>query len=318
MKRFFIVVALLCSAAAFAQTPYPDKPVRFIVAFAPGGPADIIARLIGQKLGDAWAQSVVIENRPGAGGNIATRLVAKAAADGYTILVNTSAFAVNPSLSKDAGYDPERDFIPVVLIASSPNLIVAAPSLKAETLRDVIALGKAGTRLNYGSAGAGTTPHLSAEYLFRVLANTPVVHVPFTGAGPALNAAMGGQVELASVAMPAAVSMVKSGKVKGLVVTSSRRVSVLPEVPTVAESGFPGFEDYTWVALFLPAGTPGPISARINASVNAVLATPDTRERLDALGFEPMGGSMQEFNRYLGDELRKWAKVVRETGAKGE
>lgn len=306
-----LMFGALAAGAAGAQT-YPDKPVRFVVAFAPGGPADIIGRLIGQKLGESWGQSVVIENRAGAGGAIATRFVAKASADGYTVLVNTSSYAVNASLMKDPGYNAEKDLIASINVGSSPNLIVAGAALKG-TLRDVINQARGG-RLNYGSAGAGTTPHLTAEYLFKVLAGVSVQHIPYQGAGPAMSAVMGGQVEIASVAMPAAVALVKGGKVRGLAVTSNKRVSALPDVPTVAESGFPGFEDYTWVGLFLPAGTPGAIVERVNGSVNAILSTQDTKDRLAAVGFEPVGGTSRDFGSYLTEEIRKWAKVIKETG----
>ena len=310
-----LLLGSMITSLAGAQT-YPDKPVRFVVAFAPGGPADIIGRLIGLKLGEAWGQSVVIENRAGAGGAIATRSVAKSPADGYTVLVNTSSYAVNVSLMKDPGYDAEKDLIAAINVGSSPNLIVAGPALKG-SLRDVINQAKGG-KLNYGSAGAGTTPHLTAEYLFKVLAGVNVQHIPYQGAGPAISAAMGGQIEIASVAMPAAVAMVKGGKVRGLAVTSNKRVSALPDVPTVAESGFPGFEDYTWVGLFFPAGTPAAIVERMNSSVNATLATQDTKDRLAALGFEPVGGSARDFSRYVSEEIKKWAKVVKETDTKVE
>ena len=314
-KAAVVAWGLTVAGLAAAQT-YPDKPVRFIVAFAPGGPADIIGRLMGQKLSEVWGQSVVIENRAGAGGAIATRVVAKSPADGYTVLVNTSSYAVNVSLMKEPGYDAEKDLIAAVNVGSSPNLIVAGPTLKG-SLREVINQAKGG-KLNYGSAGAGTTPHLTAEYLFKVLAGVNVQHIPYQGAGPAIAAAMGGQVEIASVAMPAAVAMVKGGKVRGLAVTSNKRVSALPDVPTVAESGFAGFEDYTWVGLFLPAGTPAAIVERMNGSVNSILVTQDAKDRLAALGFEPVGGSARDFSRYVTEEIRKWAKVVKETDTKVE
>ena len=310
--------ALICGAA-HAQNPaaYPEKPVRFVVAFAPGGIADIIARLLGQKLGDAWGQSVVIENRGGAAGSIATRQVAKAAADGYTVLVNTSAYAVAPSLSKDAGYDPEKDLVAVMNVAGSPNMVVAHPALPAQTLKQAMALAREG-KLNYSTAGAGTTPHLSAEYLFKILGGVNVQHVPYPGAGPALNAVMGGQVELGSVALAPAVPMIRSGKVRALAVTSAKRVAALPEVPTIAESGFPGFSDYTWVGLFVPVGTPAAVVERLNAAVAAALATADMKDRLAALGFEIDGGSPQDFARYIAEEVKKWAKVIKDTGARAE
>jgi len=307
----------LPAAAQTKPAAYPVKAIRFIVAFAPGGPADIIARLLGQQLSEALGQPIVVENRAGAGGNIATTVVAKAPPDGYTLLINTSAYAVNPSLSRKAGYDPVKDFTLAAVVASSPNLLVAYPGLKAKTLQELIVQAKDG-KLNYGTAGAGTTPHLTAEYLFKVLAKVDVTHVPFAGAGPALAATIGGQVELASVALPAAVEMVKGGKVRGLAVTSAKRMPFLPDVPTVAESGFPGFEDYTWVGLFAPAGTPLPAINRLNAETEKILHLPEFQTKLANLGFEPRGGSTAEADKYLRAELTKWARVVRETGAQAE
>jgi len=309
--------ALLNTAHAQAPAAFPAKPIRFIVAFAPGGPADIIARLLGQQLSEAVGQPVVVENRAGAGGNIATGVVAKAPNDGYTLLINTSAYAVNPSLSRKAGYDPLKDLTLAAVVASSPNLLVAYPGLKAKTLQEVIAQGKDG-KLNYGTAGAGTTPHLTAEYLFKVLAKIDVTHVPFAGAGPALTSTIGGQVELASVALPAAVEMVKGGKVRGLAVTSAKRVPFLPDVPTVAESGFPGFEDYTWVGVFAPAGAPAAVINKINAETEKILRHPDFQSKLANLGFEPRGGSPAEADKYLRSELTKWARVVKATGAQAD
>lgn len=300
---------------ARAQGAWPQKAVRFVVAFAPGGPADIIGRLLGQKLSEALGQSVVVENRAGAGGSVASAAVARAEADGTTLLINTSSYAVNPAMQRNLPFDAEKDLTLAALVASSPNLLVAAPNLNAASLRDAVALARSG-KLNYGTAGAGTTPHLTAEYLFKVLAKVDVTHVPFQGAGPALNAAMGGQIELASVALPAAVELVKAGKVKGLAVTGSRRVAAIPNVPTVAESGFPGFEDYTWVGVFAPARTPADVVQRINTEVNTILRNADFQSRLAAVGFESMGGSTAEAASYLKTELAKWARVVRETGAK--
>jgi len=321
-RRLCAVLALAAGAAlalpAHAQPPaWPSKPVRFVVAFAPAGPADIIARLLGQKLGEAIGQPVVIENRPGAGGSVASTLVARAEPDGYTFLINTSSYAVNPAMQRSLGFDAEKDLALASLVASSPNLIVAAPALKAQTLRDVIADARSG-QYNYGTAGAGTTPHLTAEYLFKVLAKVNVTHVPFQGAGPALNAAMAGTTQLASVALPAAVELVKSGRVRGLVVTGAKRSAALPDVPTVAESGFPGFEDVTWVGVFAPARTPEAIQQRINAEVAKIQRDPDFQAKLAAAGFEPLGGSLPQARDYLRSEIGKWARVVRETGAKAD
>ena len=305
------------SAGAHAQTTYPTKPVKFVVAFAPGGPADIIARLLGQRLSESLGQPVVVENRAGAGGNVASGIVSKAAPDGYTLMVNTSSLAVNVSLSKNPGFDAEKDFTLASVVASSPNLLVAYPGLKAKNLQEVVAEAKSG-KLNYGTAGAGTTPHLTAEYLFKVLAKVDVTHIPFQGAGPALNATMGGQVEMASVALPAAVEMVKGGKVRGLAVTSNKRVAALPDVPTVAESGFPGFEDYTWVGVFAPSKTPPEVVQHLNSEINKILRSADFQAKLAGVGFEPVGGSTKDAADYLKTELAKWAKVVKETGTKVE
>ena len=315
-----LLAAAMClvSAGAFAQQQaYPAKPVRFVVAFAPGGPADLVARLIAQKIGDQWGQQVIVENRGGAGGAVAAQAVARAPADGYTVLVTTSSLAVTPALNPNAGYDAEKDFIPVTLIASSPNLFVASTQSGIKTLREAIDRAKSG-KLNYGTAGAGTTPHLSAEYLFRVLGKVDVQHVPYKGAGPAMQAVVAGETELASVAISAGVPFVKGGRAVGLAVTSNKRVPALPDVPTVAESGFGGFEDYTWVGLFVPAGTPPEIVARLNAEAQAALRSPEVREKLAGAGFEPVGDGPREFAPYLRTELGKWAKVVKETGAKAE
>jgi tripartite-type tricarboxylate transporter receptor subunit TctC len=203
------------------------------------------------------------------------------------------------------------------VVASSPNLLVAYPGLKAKNLQEVVAEAKSG-KLNYGTAGAGTTPHLTAEYLFKVLAKVDVTHIPFQGAGPALNATLGGQVEMASVALPAAVEMVKGGKVRGLAVTSNKRVAALPDVPTVAESGFPGFEDYTWVGVFAPSKTPPEVVQHLNSEINKILRSADFQAKLAGVGFEPVGGSTKEAADYLKTELAKWAKVVKETGTKVE
>lgn len=309
--------ALGASKPLWAQAAWPHKPVKFVVAFAPGGPADIIARLLGQKLGEAIGQSIVVENRGGAGGSIASGVVAKAEADGYTLLINTSSYAVNPAMARTQTFDAEKDLVLASLVASSPNLIVASPKLKAKTLREVMVEAQSG-QYNYGSAGAGTTPQLSAEYLFKVLGKVKVAHVPFQGAGPALNAAMGGQIELASVALPAAVELVKAGKVIGLAVTSNKRVAAIPEVPTVAESGFPGFEDYTWVGVFAPAKTPEAIIQRLNQEVAAIQRQSEFQARLATAGFEVMGGSTAEAQDFLRRELSKWARVVKETGARAD
>ncbi len=312
-----VMAASRADAQAVAQASWPVKPVRVVVAFAPGGIADVAARLVASRLSVSLGQPFVVENRAGGGGNLGAVAVARAAPDGYTVLATTTSVAVNPSLSRNAGYELERDLLPVVNLASSPNLIVVHPGTGARNLKQLIEKAR-GAKLNYGSAGAGTTPHLSAEYLFRMLAKVEVTHVPYKGAGPAIAAALGGEVEIASIAMPPAIVHVKAGRLIGIAVTSRQRVPSLPEVPTVDESGFPGFEDYTWVGLFLPRGAPPEAVARLNAETRRLLATEDMKSRLAALGFEPAGGSPAEFSRYVAAEVRKWARVVRDTGARAD
>lgn len=311
----FLALSIAGHAQAQSPTGYPNKPVKFVVAFAPGGPADIIARLLGQRLSDSIGQPVVIENKAGAGGSLASGLVAKAPADGYTLMLNTSSFAVNASLSKNVSFDAEKDFVLTSVVASSPNLLVAYPGLKAKNLQEIMVEAKSG-KLNYGTAGAGTTPHLTAEYLFKVLGKVNVTHIPFQGAGPALAATLGGQVEMASVALPAAVEMVKGGKLRGLAVTSDKRVASLPDVPTVAESGFPGFEDYTWVGVFAPSKTSPELVNYLNLEISKILRSADFQAKLALVGFEPVGGTPKEAADYLKVEINKWAKIIKETGVK--
>ena len=313
-----LAAAGIASPNSWAQNPgWPNKPVKLMVAFAPGGPADIIARFLSQRLGDRLKQSVVVENRVGAGGNLAAQAVARAEPDGYTLLVTTSAFAVNPALSRKAGYDPVKEFSTVNILAGTPNLIVASPDLPVKNLQDVFKLAKTQS-LSFGTAGGGTTPHLCAAYLFKSLAKVNIVHVPYTGAGPALTAVMGNHIPLASVALPAAVALVKAEKIRPLAVTSAQRVSTTPDVPTVAELGFPGFNFATWVGVFAPANTPADIIARVNSELNLILFIPEFQQQLTQAGFSPMGGSLDKSADYLRAELAKYAKVVREAGITAE
>ena len=317
VRLIALLAGVVLAPVALAQSTWPNKPVRVVVAFAPGGIADVAARLISIKLSEALGQSVVVENRAGGAGNVGAVAVARATPDGYTVLATTTSVAVNPSLSRDAGYDLEKDLMPVINMASSPNLFAVYPGAGVTSMKQLIEKARSG-KLNYGTAGSGTTPHLSAEYLFKILAKVNITHVPYKGAGPAVTAAVAGEVEIASVAMPPAVAQVRGGRLVGLAVTSNKRVAALPDVPTVAESGFPGFEDYTWVGFFMPAGSPPEAVSRLNAEMNKLLATQDMKDRLAALGFEPVGGSPADFGRYVSAEVQKWAKVVRETGAKSE
>lgn len=319
MSRWLLGVAAMAVAwgaqmeCVSAQT-YPSQSVRLLVAFAPGGPADIIARIVGQKLTERWHQPVVIENRGGAGGNIAAVQAAKAEPNGTTILVTTSAFAVNPSLSSKAGYAPD-EFRVAIIAATTPNLIVGAPNLPFATLADAIKAAKS-QPMTYGTAGIGTTPHLSAEKIFTLVAKVPIVHTPFTGAGPALNSVAGGHTPIASVALPAAVELVKGGQVKALAVTSNERIAALPDVPTAREQGLADDEDATWVAFFLPAKTPSAVIDKINADVNAVVSDKDVQQQLDKIGFRAVGGSVDQADRYVKSEIVKWGDVIRKLDLK--
>ena len=318
MTRFLSAVGVLLAVVsnALAQT-YPAKPVRIIVPFAPGGPADIAARLVGAKLPDLLGQQVLVDNRAGAGGNIGAAVVAKSAPDGYTALVTTSAIAVNMTLFASPGYDAERDFVPVVQIATQPNMVFVNAGTPATSLDELLQSAQ-GTRLAYGSPGTGTTPHLTAEMLFKVLAKLDTTPIHFKGAGPMVAAVVAGEPPVGCGAISGPLAQIKGGKLRGLAVSSSRRLASLPEVPTLGELGFQGMEDYTWIGMFLPTAAPPELVQRLNEAVNRALQAPDTRERLDALAFEPVGGSQREFADYVKAEIAKWGKVVRETGAKSD
>ena len=315
---FALSVSLSGSARAQdARALYPNKPVRLMVAFAPGGPADIVARLISMRLGEALGQAVIVENRAGAGGSVAAQQVARGAADGYTVLLTTSAIAIAPNLSANPGFDLDQDFVPVSLIASQPSVLVAHPSVSANNLAELLALAKSG-RLNFGTAGNGTSPHLAAEYLFKVLGGVTVTHIPYNGGGPALTAVVGGNVELVNVALSPAIPLIRSGKLKGIAITGPKRDAALPHVPTVAESGFPGFEDRTWIGALVPAATPPAIVTRLNAEIDRLLQTAEMREKLSVAAFEAHGGTAQSFAQFLRSERTKFARFVRETGVRSE
>ena len=317
LASMLVAIGLLPARSAIAQDSYPSQNVRFIVAFPAGGPTDAVARILGQRLTEKWGQGVVIENRGGAGGNIATRQVAKAEPNGYTVLVTTSAYAVNPSLTANAGYAPETDYKTAIVVATTPNIIVASPSLKASNLKELIELART-EKLTYGMPGPGTTPHLSAERIFKVLAKVDIPHVPFTGAAPLLNALVGDHIKLGCLAMPPAIELIKNGQIKALAVVSDKRVPSLPDVPTAIEQGFGDSEESTWIALFVPAGTPAAVLAKLNADVNAIIAEPPILERFDQLGMLPVGGSLASGEAYVRAEIKKWGEVVRTLGLRVE
>lgn len=316
MAAFASAVLLLSAATSARAQDYPNKPVKLQVAFAPGGPADSIARIIGQKLNDRWKQSVVVENRGGAGGNIAAAGVAKADPDGYTLLVTTSAFAVNQTLSKNPGYTP-GDFKAAIVVATTPNLIIGAPTLKANNLKEAIEAART-EKLTYGTAGAGTTPHLSAERIFKLEGKVDIPHAPFTGAGPATQAVIGSHVPLASVALSAAVQNVQAGQVKGLAVTSRDRVKALPNVPTARELGLGDADDTTWVVFFVPAKTTDAVIQKINADVNAILKDREIEDQLEKIGFMAVGGSSAEADAYVKSETSRWGDIIQKIGLQAQ
>ncbi len=314
-----MLAALALSAAAAHAEVYPARPIRMIVAYPPGGGTDIVGRMIAQKLGETLGQSVIVENRGGASGNIGTELTARAAPDGYTVLMgNVAPNAINVSLFKNLPFDPVADFAPVSLVASTPNVLVVNPSTPARTVKEVVALAKArpGT-LNFASAGVGSSSHLAGE-LFRILAGADIVHVPYKGAGPAMIDVLSGRIQLYFATMPAAMPHVKSGKLAPIAVTSAKRSQALPELPTVAESGVPGYEASTWYGVLAPAHTPSAVIARLHAEIVRILAEPELRARLADQGFEPVGNSPEEFGAYIKSEIAKWGKVIRDAGIRPE
>lgn len=308
--------AALLAGAARAQEPWPSKPVKFLVAFAPAGIADPIGRFVGQALSEKWGQSVVIENRGGGGGNIGAAAVARADADGYTVLVTTSSFTVNLSLYDKPGY-ALADFQTAAVAATSPNIVVAAPNLKYNTLAEVVAAAKT-ENFSFGSAGVGTTPHLSGEQIFRILGKVDVRHVPFTGAGPAVAAILGGHVPLGVVALPAAIEQVKAGALKGLALTTPARRPDLPNVPTVTETGVGKLEAATVVAFFMPAKTPRAIVEKFNADLNAIIKAGGLDRQFAAAGATPMALDAAAAHRFIEAEIVKWAAVVKAANIKPE
>lgn len=311
-------------AAQAAQAPakdasaYPARPVRIIVPFAPGGPTDLMARLIGARLAEQWGQPVIVDNRPGGSANIGIGIAAKALADGHTLVLSLHAIVVNPSLHEKLPWHPLRDFIPITNTATAPNVVIAHPGFPAKTLKDVIALAKAQPgKLSFGSPGHATSSHLTMERV-RLATGIDVQHVPYGGAAPVVNAVVGNQVPVAFVSQAAAaVQMIEAGRVRAVATTGVRRSSALPEVPTLMESGFE-FSAESMNGLFVPAGTPGAIVDRIHAGVVRALQMPDVRARLAAMGFEPVGNSRAAFTAYVKAELDAWSRVIREAGIKPE
>lgn len=316
MTSFIAGLALnALAAAAFAQG-YPNKTIRLIVPFAAGGPTDIIARTVGQKLTGSWGQPMVIDNRGGGGGNIGSDIVAKATPDGYTLAMVIVGHAINASLYSKLPYDPVKDFAPVTLAGAATIVLIAHPSVQAKSIKELIALGKSKPgKINWASPGTGTPHHLAGE-LFKTLTGIDMVHIPYKGAAPAVVDLLGGQVSLAFVSLPAALPHIKAGKLTALGISGSQRSAVAPEVPTIAESGLTGYELENWYGVLAPAGTPREIVNKLNGEIVKILQTQDVKERLNSQGFEIRTSTPEQFAAYLKSEIVKWAKIVKDSGAK--
>lgn len=312
-----VSLALPALPVAAAEQAYPGKPVRFVVPFAPGGSTDTLARTLGIKLSDYFGQQVVVDNRPGASGNIGMELVARAPADGHTIVLGYIAnLAIMPSLYEKLPFDPVRDFEHITLLATSPNVLVAHPSVPAANLKELLALAKT-KPLNFASAGMASVGHLTGEYL-NLLAGVKINHIAYKGSGQAITDLLGGHVQLMYSGFSSTMPHIKSGKLRPLAQTGEKRSPALAEVPTIAESGFPGFEATAWYGVHAPAKTPRPIVNRLNAEILKALKEPDVQQRLSALGFEIEGSTPERFVAYIKTEITKWAKVVKASGAKPE
>src|SRR5262245_3846941 len=307
-----MVAAAITATQLYAQT-YPSKPIELVVPFVAGGTTDNIARLMAQRFTESWSQTVIVNNRPGAGSAIGTSAVAKAAPDGHTLLVTTFAFAANPALAK-VPFDPIRDFAPITELASLPMMLLVHPSVPAKNLKEFIALAKASpTGLDYASSGPGTSTHLAAE-MFNTMAGVRLVHVPYKGNAEVYNALLGGHIKVHFSLVPSGIEHVRAGKLRVLAVTSDQRLPYLPDVPTIAESGFPAYEISSWQGVLAPAGTRPDVVAKINGELVELLKTPAMRERMAREGADPVGSSPQQFAQRVASEVDKWAKVAKAAG----
>lgn len=317
MSSLFMAAALYVVSTLAGAQAWPNKPIRYVVPFAAGGSTDIMGRTIAEKLSVALGQPVVVENKPGAGGGVGAAEVAKAPADGYTIMGGTiSTHAINASLYKDLPYDPVKDFVAVTLIARVPNMLVVNNDVKAKDVAELIKLMKANPgKWNFASAGNGTSQHLSGE-LFKGMAGVDMQHIPYKGSPPALTDVMGGQVSMTFDNITTAWPLAKGGKLKALAVTTSKRSPVAPDVPTLAESGLPGYEVGSWQGVFAPAGTPPDIVKRLNTEIVKIINMPDVQKKMIELGAEPVGNSPEEFGAFVKAEVAKWGDVVKKSGAK--
>ena len=318
MKSKLLLVLLIAALAVpgiaptLGEAAYPERPVRVIVPFAPGGVVDVMARLLSQKLSMDLGKNFYPQNLGGAGGDIGSQNAAAAANDGYTILMSGSSFVVNPSLHAQVPYDPVKDFSPITIAASSPNVVVVNPNVAAKSMQELVDLiRREPDKYSFGSAGIGTTTHLSGE-LFRLSAGLKLVHVPFSGAGPALQSTVGGYTPITFSSLPAAIPLIKSGLVRPLAVTSAKRVSALPDVPTLAEQGFPGQEAETLLFVLAPAGTPPDIVNALSTEFRKIVALPEIQSQFDTLGFSPLATTPEDSEQRIKDEVARWAKVIKD------
>jgi tripartite-type tricarboxylate transporter receptor subunit TctC len=316
--RLCSVLTALCAAAASfgvadcAAQAYPNRPLRLVVPFPPGGSADTVARIVGEKLAQRYLQQVVVDNRPGAGTILGAEIVARAAPDGYTLFLGSLGLAINATLMSKLPIDPRRDLVPVTLVTSAPNLLVVSSGVAASSVPDLIALAKAKPRqLNFGSAGTGSGNHLAGE-MFKVMAGIEIVHVPYKGDAPAVTELVGGQIQLLFVGFAPVSSFIKSGRLRALAVTSAERSPLLPQLPTVSEAALPGFESNTWAGLFAPANTPRQFVDNVQAEVARALKLPEVKERLSSLAFDAIGSTPAEFDRYYRNEIQKYAQVIKQ------
>lgn len=319
ITTILLAAVALCGAVSAVAQNYPSRPVRFVVPFAPGGSTDTLARTLAVKLTDALGEQVVVDNRSGANGNLGMEIAAKALPDGHTIVLGYIAnLAIGPSLYAKLPFDPVNDFAPVTQLAESPNILVAHPSVPVKSFKELIAYAKANPKkLNYASAGVASVGHLTGE-LLNGLAGIDMAHVPYKGSGQAVIDLIGGQIQLMFSGMSSVMSHVKAGKLRPLAVTGAKRSPAVPDVPTIAESGFPKFEATAWYGVLAPAKTPKPIVTRLHDETVKALAMPDVRQRLEGVGFEIVGGTPEAFSAYIKSEIKKWEKVVKASGAKAD
>jgi tripartite-type tricarboxylate transporter receptor subunit TctC len=319
MRLPFSVLLALVPLITAAADPYPAKPVRFVVTFPPGGPTDTIVRVIGQRLTDLWGHPMILDNRGGAGGIVGTEIVARAAPDGYSFLVGTAGgMTINPALRPRLSYDPFRDFTPVGMLVKNPQILVAHPSVAARNVKELVALAKAKPgQLNFASAGTGTATHLGLE-LLKLTAGFDAVHVPYKGGAPAITDLIAGQVQLLWVSIPSVLPHVNAGRLRALAVSTAKRSASAPDVPTVAESGYPGFEYSNWNALFAPGKASTAIVRQVNTAFVKILNEPEIAQKLSALGADPAPGSPDELALYMRTDYERWKKVIRSAGIKAE